>query len=148
MQAKEAKDFLVTETAEQAALDGVSLSDLEKQMMYFVENDPASCANPLELNEEFEAQFDTAEYESKIARLLHRAYKRLKMEDPKKVSHWDQAIRTLSDGDHYLPVMWKYRNTKPTGERSLRDSFNLFAVGLLVAIVVILATFLVARYKH
>ena len=148
MQAKEAKDFLVTETAEQAALDRVSLSDLEKQMMYFVENDPASCANPLELNEEFEAQFDTAEYESKIARLLHRAYKRLKMEDPKKVSHWDQAIRTLSDGDHYLPVMWKYRNAKPTGERSLRDSFNLFAVGLLVAIVVILATFLVARYKH
>jgi hypothetical protein len=76
-------------------------------MMYFVENDPASCANPLELNEEFEAQFDTGEYESKIARLLHRAYKRLKMEDPQKVSHWDQAIRTLSDGDHYLPVMWK-----------------------------------------
>jgi hypothetical protein len=148
MQAKEAKDFLVTETAKQAALDGVSLSDLEKQMMYFVENDPASCANPLELNEEFGAQFDTGEYESKIARLLHRAYKRLKMEDPQKVSHWDQAIRTLSDGDHHLPVMWKYRNSKPTGERSLRDSFNLFAVGLLVAIVVILATFLVARYKH
>ena len=148
MQAKEAKDFLVMETAEQAALDGVSLSDLEKQMMYFVENDPASCANPLELNEEFEAQFDTAEYESKIARLLHRAYKRLKMEDPQKVSYWDQAIRTLSDGDHYLPVMWKYRTAKPTGERSLRDSINLFAVGLLVAIVLILVTFLVARYKH
>jgi hypothetical protein len=149
MRAKEAKDFLVQETTQQAALDGVSLSDLEKQMMYFVENDPASCANPLELNEEFEAQFDTAEYESKIARLLHSAYKRLQMEDPEKVRRWDQAIRTLSDGDHYLPVMWKYRpSAKPTGERSLHDSFNLFAVGLLVAMIVILATFLVARYKH
>jgi hypothetical protein len=34
-----------------------------------------ACADPLELNEEFEAQYDTAEYESKIARLLHNAVK-------------------------------------------------------------------------
>jgi hypothetical protein len=80
-------------------------------MMYFVENDAASCANPLELNEEFEAQFDTAEYESKIARLLHSAYKRLQMEDPEEVRRWDQAISALRDGDHYLPVMWKYRRS-------------------------------------
>jgi hypothetical protein len=145
MTAKDAKDFLVRETAEQAALDGVSLSELEKRMMYFVENDPGSCANPLDLNQEFEAQFDTAEYEAKIGRLLHHAFTRLKTEDSEKVRHWDQAIRTLSSGDHYLPVLW---STKPPNERPLRDSFNLLAVGLFIAAVIILATFLAAKYKQ
>lgn len=67
MNAKQARDFLVQQTAEQLELEVVSLSDLEKRMMYFVENDDASCADPLELNQEFEEQYDTAEYETKIA---------------------------------------------------------------------------------
>src|SRR5713101_9480648 len=37
MRVREAKDFLVAQTAEQAALEGVPLSDLEKRMMYFTE---------------------------------------------------------------------------------------------------------------
>jgi hypothetical protein len=141
MTPKEAKEFLVQQTAEQAALDGVSLSDLEKRMMYFVENDPASCANPLELNEEFEAQFDTTEYETKIARLLHNAYRRLKTEDPDKVNRWNQSIRTLNSGDHYLPVLW---STNPSEDRPLRD----FGIGLLIAVAIGLVIFLIVRYQH
>ncbi len=34
MKVLEAKDFLVQQTAEQAALENVPLSDLEKRMMY------------------------------------------------------------------------------------------------------------------
>lgn len=105
MNAKEAKDFLVQQTAEQAALENVPISDLEKRMMYFVENDPASCPDPLELNDEFEAQYETGEYETKIRALLRRAYKRLKKENPTKVRNWDDAVQTLCGGDHYLPVM-------------------------------------------
>jgi len=149
MTAKEAKDFLVQQTAEQAALEGISVSDLEKRMMYFVENDVASCPNPVELNEEFEAQYDTAEYETKIASLLHHAYNRLKSDDPEKVSHWDQAIRTLSSGDHYLPVLW---GTSP-GEQPLRgaftpvrNSFTLFVTGLLIATAIIVAGFFAEKY--
>jgi hypothetical protein len=37
MRVREAEDFLVAQTAEQAALEGVPLSDLEKRMMYFTE---------------------------------------------------------------------------------------------------------------
>ena len=51
-------------------------------MMYFTESDD-SCVSPLELNEEFEAKYDTAEYEPKISRLLHEAHKRLKDENLK-----------------------------------------------------------------
>jgi hypothetical protein len=123
MNTKEAKNFLVQQVAESAALEHVPLSDLEKRMLYFVENDPASCDNPLELNEEFEAQYDTQEYETKIARLLSHAYKRLKADDPQKVVYWNDAMYTISVGDHYLPVMWHgsipTENSEPDSGRNV-----------------------------
>ena len=134
MNAKEAKDFLVQQTAEQAALENVPLSDLEKRMMYFVENDLSSCANALELNEEFEAQYDTGQYETKIAGLLRRAYKRLKTEDPAKISNWDEAAKTLSKGDHYLPVMLRAGPSDGEGWRSPENRvirFGILGVALL-----------------
>src|SRR6202030_2207102 len=48
---KQAKDFLVEQTVEQAALEGVPLADVEKRMMYFTESDATSCENPIELND-------------------------------------------------------------------------------------------------
>jgi hypothetical protein len=141
---KQAKDFLVGQTVEQAVLDGVSLADVEKRMMYFTESDPASCNNPIELNDEFEAEHETKEYETKISRLLHHAYSRLKEENPERARNWDQAIRTLRKGDHYLLVLWD--QTRPS-EHPARDSFKLLGVGLLVAAVIILGAFLAANYN-
>ena len=37
MQVREAKDFLVQQMAEQAQMEGVPLSELEKRMIYFTE---------------------------------------------------------------------------------------------------------------
>jgi hypothetical protein len=105
MQVREAKDFLVRETAEQARIEGVPLSELEKRMMYFVENEEMS-EDPIALNEEFESEYDTDEYEAKIHRLLHRAYARVKKENPATARQWKEAIGELSKGDHYLPVLW------------------------------------------
>jgi len=105
MDTKQAKDFLVEQTAEQAALENVLLSDLEKRMMYFTESDPASCDNPIDLNEEFEEQYETEAYELTISRLLHHASKRLKHEEPEKLHTWNQAIGTLRKGDHYILVL-------------------------------------------
>jgi hypothetical protein len=102
---KQAKDFLVEQTVEQAALESVPLADIEKRMMYFTESDAASCDNPIELNDEFEKRCDTKDYETKISRLLHHAYRRIKEEDHERKRNWDQAIRTLRKGDHYLLVM-------------------------------------------
>jgi len=53
-----------------------------KRMMYFTESDAASCENPVELNDEFEAQHNRTEYEAKMSRLLRHAYNRLMAEDP------------------------------------------------------------------
>jgi hypothetical protein len=121
MKTKQAKDFLVQQTAEQAARESVPLSETEKKMMYFTESDATSCDNPVEVNEEFEAQYDTAEYETKISRLLHHAYDRLKLEHPERKRNWDQAIRTLRKGDHYFLVLW---DITPRSEHPTRDFFQ------------------------
>jgi hypothetical protein len=105
MRVGEAKDFLVQQTAEQAQREGIALSDLEKRMMYFTEGPDAS-EDPTTLNEEFEAQHDTTEYETKIARLMAHAYRRLKKENPETARTWNTAIRELRKGDHYILVMW------------------------------------------
>jgi hypothetical protein len=104
MNNKQAKDFLVEQTAQQAALENVPLSDLEKRMMYFTESDP-SYDDYIGLTAEFEEQYDTAAYETKVSRLLHNAHARLKKENPKKFREWGQATRLLRKGDHYILIL-------------------------------------------
>ena len=103
MNSRQAKDFFVQQVAEQAALEGLLLSDIEKRMMYFTESDSSSCEDPLALNSEFEVQCDTDEYEAKVSGLLQRAYERLR--DSKAKDSWDGAISELRKGDHYLLVL-------------------------------------------
>ncbi len=105
MRVREAKDFLVAQTAEQALLDGVPLSDLEKRMMYFTESGYVP-EDPIKLNDDFESEYDREEYEAKVSGLLHHAYKRLRKENDVARRNWDQAIKCLRRGDHYLLVMW------------------------------------------
>ena len=50
-----------------------------------------------------------------MSRLLHRAYKRLKVENPAGKLHWDEAISTLEKGDHYILVLWGQHS--PMGAR-------------------------------
>ena len=144
MNTKDAKDFLVDQVAEQAALEKESLSDTEKRMMYFTESDPSSCDDPIALNDEFEAQCDMAEYETKLSRLLHHAYTRLKSEDPEKVRTWDQSMRMLRKGDHYVLVLW---DIKVPAAPSMKDRLKLLGTGLLIATVVVLGSFASAKYN-
>jgi hypothetical protein len=111
MNTKEAKNFLADQATQQAALDNTPLSDLERRMMYFTESDPASCGEPVRLNDEFEERYDAAEYEAKMSRLLHRAYKRVKAESPGWKLRWDEAISTLEKGDHYVLPLWGQHST-------------------------------------
>jgi hypothetical protein len=104
MRAREAKDFLVQQTAEQAALENVPLSDLEKRMMYFTES--GDCPeDPLALNEEFESHYNQSEYEAKLIALLKNAYQRTKTENSLALEQWHAAIKVLNEGDHYLTVL-------------------------------------------
>lgn len=130
MDTKQAKDFLVQQTAEQAALDNVPLSNLEKRMMYFTESDPASCENPIELNDEFEAEYGTEEYEAKISRLLHHAYKRLKDENTENLRSWNEAVHILRKGDHYILVLLDVGSDLVQGPRIGRAIAWGFGLGI------------------
>jgi hypothetical protein len=144
MNTKQAKNFLVQRATEQAALENVPLSEVEKKMTYFTESDPASCADPLELNDEFEAQFDTPEYEAKMSRLLQHAYDRLKVEDSERKRVWDQSIRELRKGDHYVLVLW---DVAPPSEHPTRDTFKLVGIGPLIAMGFGIAVIVAVKYN-
>jgi hypothetical protein len=143
MQAREAKDFLVAQTAEQAALEGVPLSDLEKRMMYFTEG-PGAPEDLIKLNEEFEKELDSADYETKISRLLHHAYRRLRKENDQARRNWDGAIKCLRRGDHYLLVMW---DVVPAGATPLRDSLPLLASSLGFIAIAFLCYFIASKFE-
>jgi hypothetical protein len=104
MDALAAKDFLVQQTVQQAALDQVPLSDLERRMMYFTETSEMT-EDPRGLNDAFEAEYDDAEYEAKIDKLMRRAHARLQEENPSLATIWDEAVEELRKGDHYLLVL-------------------------------------------
>jgi hypothetical protein len=127
MRVREAKDFLVEQTAEQAQLEGVPLSELEKRMMYFTEG-PNALEDPARLNEEFEAEYDNEEFEKKISQLMSHAHQRLKKEDPERASYWNNAIKCLQKGDHYILVL-----SGNIGVGSVRDwSWRQWRVVLLI----------------
>lgn len=129
----EAKDFLVKQTAEQAALDHVEFSDLEKRMMYFTESGEMR-EDLFKLNAAFEAEYDSTEYESKVSQLMRHAYARLKRENPLAVRTWDEAIQELSKGDHYLLVLLDPSsvNYSPGGKLFGSSFWKLLGIGLLI----------------
>jgi hypothetical protein len=104
MTVQEAKDFLVAQVMQQAALEGLAISDVEKRMMYFTESEDA-VEDPIALNEEFEAQYDTEEYERKISGLFKAAHKRLRKENPISIDKWKEYVRFLKKGDHYILIL-------------------------------------------
>ena len=127
---KQAKDFLVQQVVEQAALECVPLTDIEKRMMYFT-------------NDELEGWYETWEYEARISRLLHHSYKRLRDEDTEGATNWRQAIGALRGDDHYLLVLW---HIKPPSEHPILHFLKLFGVGAVIAMGIGIAALLAAKF--
>jgi hypothetical protein len=144
-QVSEAKDFLVKQTVIQAALDGVPLSDVEKRMMYFTEG-PEATEDPTQLNDDFEAEYEMAPYEAKMSKLLHRAYARIKKENPETARTWNESIRILKKGDHYILVLWGECSTDEL-LRPPYDSLKLLATASLV-VALLLGIIFAANHYH
>jgi hypothetical protein len=143
MRVREATDFLVQETAEQASLEGVPLSDLEKRMMDFTESAEVP-EDPIKLNDEFEAEYDTAKYETKIAKLMRHAYARLRKKDGGARKRWDTAIECLRRGDHYLLVLW---DASPGEEWSAAYLLKILTGSLAVIVVMAIGIFIAEKFE-
>jgi hypothetical protein len=112
MQVSEAKDFLVKQAVEQARLEGVPLSDLERRMMYFTETGEYP-EDPLARNEEFRKEYETDEYERKVKKLLANAHRRLKKERSPALAEWEQSLRVRDQIDDYILILCDRTHSPP-----------------------------------
>jgi hypothetical protein len=142
--AREAKEFLVARIVDEAKLESVSLSEIERKMLYFSET-YWTLPDIMHVNEEFDREYDQDEYEKKITHLVIKASAHDRKESRDKYDAWLEAIRLLEKEDHYILVMVQAAEMRPRG-----DQFKLFIAGLSIAAVLVsypfLSTFLSQKY--
>ena len=110
---RESKDYLAGRIAEEAKREKVPLSEIERKMLYFSETD-WTLPGMLEINFEFERDYDGNEYERKIAGLIRNIEAR-DVDDEQEQRTWDRAVEKLREGDNYLSIMLNPSFT-PEGE--------------------------------
>jgi hypothetical protein len=96
-----AKQFLLSRLGEQASHDGIAIDEIEQRMFLFSES---SGRPDLEANEELDKDYDSGAYESKVAKLLGRAYANDTKTEVGRAS-WEAALRALGREDFYGLVM-------------------------------------------
>jgi len=101
---RSAKKFLIRQILIEADREKVPLSELERSMLEFSEAEKTP-RNFAKINAEFENEYDTDEYEEKIASLIRNRVAGLHAIDGPELDQWNDAVITLSDEDHYLLIM-------------------------------------------
>ena len=114
---RQAKEYLVERIVAEARREQVPLSEVERKMLYFTESG-WTLPNILEVNAEFERDYDNDEYEQKIAGLVREIEKQNQTASGDEQSRWDEAVVKLSEGDHYLLVLIDLGRSSPAGPLS------------------------------
>jgi hypothetical protein len=138
--ARDAKEFLIAQIVEEAHREQVSLSEVERKMLYFTETGWAP-PDIMATNDEFDRDYNQGKYEKKIAGLIHHARQHAGMQGKECSDAWAGAIRTLRKEDHYLLVMIDQSDSI---ERPRFDRLKLWAT----AIALVCGGFLVAYIAH
>jgi hypothetical protein len=145
-----AKELLVRRILDQAELEGVILSEVERKMLHFSESGE-SLPEVAEVSAAFDRDYDQVEYESKIAGLVRNILVDRSPENEEKLTAWHDAVIRLSDEDHYLLVLISeaessnsFITLKPLSVRPPHDRLKLLAtaaavVFLSVVIIMILS---------
>jgi hypothetical protein len=119
---REAKDYLASRISEEAGNEGVTLTEVERKMLYFTETG-WTLPDMKAVSAEFDRAYDGDEYERKIGALVRKILAR---EDTDQGS-WDNAVTSLSRGDHYLLVLIDAGQTK---EKPAIPSLKVVAAAL------------------
>src|ERR1700721_3567795 len=134
---REAKEFLASKIVDQAEREGTSLSEIERKMLFFTEVG-WTLPDMMQASDEFDREYDQADYENKIAHLIENLDKRLRKENLAEYEDWRSAIEFLGPKDHYINVMIGQAGLGPPGDRKklwtvffvfLSSFFSLFTVG-------------------
>jgi len=139
--ARDAKEFLVSRIVTESQREGVPLSDVERKMLYFSER-AWTLPDIAEVSDTFDREYDQAEYERKIAKLIRHFRAKARAENREEFNAWAEAVRTLRQEDHYILVM-----VGAAGEsiRPRGDLLKLLATALAIVFVVLVIAFLAAR---
>jgi hypothetical protein len=136
---REAKEFLVAKIVEEASHERVQLSDVERKMLYFTET-AWTLPDIMEVNDEFDRDYDREEYENKIARLIQRAGRRARKSSKEEYAALWAAVRRLKKEDHYILVMVKRSGLRPPGDR-----LRLWETGIAIVGAFTLAIFVALK---
>ena len=142
MEPTAAKQFLISRVIEEAGFEQVSLSEVEKKMLYFTEVHP-SLPDIYEVNAEFERDYDSDEYEAKIAGLLKNARDRDRQSSASREQDWKDALDALKHEDHYILVMVSQAfgfGSASAGGHRVRDFLIYIAVGIALVLFIVLKT--------
>jgi hypothetical protein len=135
-----AKEFLISRVVEEAAVEQVNLSDVETKMLYFTEVHP-SLPDIYETNAEFERNYNSDEYEAKVAKLLKNARDRDNHSSPSREHEWKDALDALKREDHYILVMvsqaFGFGSAAANGHH-VRDLLIYIVVGIGLAVFILL----------
>jgi hypothetical protein len=147
---REAKEFLVAKIVEEAQREGISLSEIERKMLYFSETG-WTLPNIMDVNDEFDQNYDQNEYEKKVTRLARNLTKRLRQDNRDEYGSWADAVRTLSKGDHYILVMIGHPGISTGSPRRPGDLLRLWITGLILVVLALCWVFggayLLDKYK-
>jgi len=138
---REAKEFLISQIVEEGQRENVLLSETERKMLYFTESG-WTLPDIMQVNDDFDREYDQAEYERKIAKLVTKADKRIRKGRREDYDRWWAAIRFLQREDHYISVMVRLAGLRPRG-----DQLRLFATALVIVGCVLAWVFVSIKYN-
>jgi len=95
--------FVVEKIIEQAAIENIALSEVERKMLLFSESSP-TLPDIAQVNEVFDREGDVAEYETKVAGLIRGIQSSLRKNAEARHA-WDEAMQHLRGEDYYFMVM-------------------------------------------
>ncbi|HTU32389.1 MAG TPA: hypothetical protein VMF66_01150 [Candidatus Acidoferrum sp.] len=142
--ALEAKEFLVSRIVAEAQHENVPLSEIERKMLYFSET-AWTLPDIMEVNDEFDREYDQNGYEKKVAGLIRNAHKHDLSEGDEWRDLWSDAIRTLGKEDHYILVMVRQAGVRLPRPRG--DLLKLWATGCAIVGSVLVFTLIDAKYN-
>ncbi|MGC1872817.1 MAG: hypothetical protein WA700_17795 [Acidobacteriaceae bacterium] len=131
--ARDAKEYLAHRILAQAKQDGIPLSDVERDMLYFSETG-WTLPNMMAVSQDFDENYDQDEYESKIDQIVQRIRAQ---DDGNLDDSWDQAVRRLLDEDHYLSVLINgaSRSSSKPAKRPHGDIARLIVASVVLTVI-------------
>ena len=134
-----AKQFLISRVTAEAELERVPLSDVEKKMLHFTEVHP-SLPDIYDVYAEFERDYNSDEYEKKVAGLLKNARDNDRKQSAGAEQPWKDALNALRAEDHYILVMTG--QAFGFGSESRGSRFRDFLIYISIGVGVVLLLFL------